>query len=90
MTKKDKQMIKNATLHMMDQYIGHFALFKLPPRIPFDLDPPDLDPLISPLSYKEMQNLLSMHLSGHAKYLDMNPLRTTMKLCHADRRFAVS
>ena len=34
MTKKDKQMIKNATLHMMDQYIGHFALFKLPPPHP--------------------------------------------------------
>ena len=51
MTKKDKQMIKNATLHMMDQYIGHFALFKLPPPpIPFDLDPPDLDPLTSPLN----------------------------------------
>ncbi len=40
MTKKNKHMIKNATLHMMDQYIGHFALFKLPPPHPIWSGPP--------------------------------------------------
>ena len=71
MTKKDKHMIKNATPHMMDQYIGHFALFKLPPPIPLNLDPPDLDPLISPLSKADDEEVeagtLQLGKSGQVK-----------------------
>ena len=64
MTKKDKHMIKNATPHMMDQYIGHFALFKLPPPIPLNLDPPDLDPLISPLTWACISKFQALYNSG--------------------------